>query len=97
MVGAKARLPRPHCVGLAATRILAKCSNMSKKLEQLWYQQGGRCLYRDGPTYLPSSENKDQARRRLAIEPGVRRFGQAAQSPHGDGRARLGKNGLQIL
>jgi hypothetical protein len=43
---------------------------MSRKLEQLWYEQGGRCLYCDGPTYLPSSENKDQARLRLAIEPG---------------------------
>src|SRR5437016_2389885 len=48
----------------------ARCSNMSKKLEQLWHEQGGRCLYCDGPTYLPSSENKDQARRRLIIEPG---------------------------
>ena len=43
---------------------------MSKRLEQLWHAQDGRCLYCDGPTYLASSENKDQARRRLAIEPG---------------------------
>ena len=43
---------------------------MSNRLEQLWNAQGGRCLYCDGPTYLPSSENKDQARRRLSIEPG---------------------------
>jgi hypothetical protein len=44
--------------------------SMSEKLEQLWQEQGGRCLYCDGPTYLPSSENKDQARHRLIIEPG---------------------------
>jgi hypothetical protein len=44
---------------------------MSDRLERLWHEQEGRCFYCDGPTYVPSIETKDQARQRLAIEPGV--------------------------
>jgi hypothetical protein len=44
---------------------------MSDRLERLWHEQAGRCFYCDGPTYLPSIESKEQARRRLAIEPGI--------------------------
>jgi hypothetical protein len=46
-------------------------TTMSDRLERLWHEQEGRCFYCDGPTYLPSIETKDQARNRLAIEPGI--------------------------
>jgi hypothetical protein len=39
-------------------------------LEQFWQEQDGRCFYCDGATYLPSLENKEQARSRLHIAGG---------------------------
>ena len=43
-------------------------------LDRFWHEQEGRCFYCAGATYLPSLENKDQARKRLHIEAG---FGSA--------------------
>ena len=43
-------------------------------LDQFWQEQDGRCFYCDGATYLPSLENKEQARQRLHIATG---FGSA--------------------
>jgi hypothetical protein len=43
-------------------------------LDRFWQDQEGRCFYCDGATYLPSLENKEQARSRLHIATG---FGSA--------------------
>jgi DNA-directed RNA polymerase subunit RPC12/RpoP len=63
-------------LGTSLIHIAVRCGKayiaaMSDRLERLWHEQDGRCFYCDGPTYVPSIETKDQARKRLAIEPGI--------------------------
>lgn len=41
------------------------------KLYGLWREQGGYCVYCDGPTFIAAKEDKDDARRRLRIEAGL--------------------------
>lgn len=41
------------------------------RLYGLWLEQGGCCVYCDGPTFVAERERKDDARRRLRIEAGV--------------------------